>query len=238
LSFTEILDTRFYPRYSSSWDESLFRNRILYHLRPEHTILDLGAGRGRLAHMNFRGLVACACGLDPEKAVMSNPHLDEAKVGFAENIPWPNSAFDIVVSDNVIEHVSAPISVFREVHRVLKPGGFFLVKTPNRYHYVAAAASITPYRFHQWFKVKRGTESHDTFPTLYRANTRGTLRKISQSAGLLVTDITAIEGRPEYMRWSPLTYALGLLYERIVNSTDFLSLLRVVLLATFRKPPE
>ena len=238
MSFTEILDTRFYPRSSSSWDESLFRIRILSHLRPEHTILDLGAGRGRLTHMNFRGLVAHTCGLDPEEVVMSNPHLDEAKVGFAEEIPWPNNTFNVIISDNVIEHVTTPISVFREVHRVLKPGGFFLVKTPNRYHYVAAVASVTPYRFHQWFNVRRGTESHDTFPTLYRANTQCTLRKIAQSAGLLVTDITATEGRPEYMRWSPLTYAFGLLYERIVNSTELLSLLRVVLLATFRKPPE
>jgi len=236
LTLTEILDARFYPRHCSGWDDSLFRHLILSHIRQEDTILDLGAGRGRLEQMNFRGLVKRVCGLDPGETVLTNPHLDEAKVGFAENIPWPNDVFDMVFSDNVIEHLLDPIDSFREVHRVLRPGGLFLVKTPNRYHYVAATASLTPYWFHQWFNARRGNERHDTFPTVYRANTRGRLRKVAESAGLPVVDIIAIEGRPEYMRWTPLTYAFGLLYERIVNSTDLLTPFRVVLLATFRKP--
>jgi 2-polyprenyl-3-methyl-5-hydroxy-6-metoxy-1,4-benzoquinol methylase len=38
--------------------------------------------------------------------------------------------FDVIVSDNVIEHVPDPIAVLRELVAVLRPGGFLVIKTP------------------------------------------------------------------------------------------------------------
>jgi SAM-dependent methyltransferase len=38
--------------------------------------------------------------------------------------------FDIIVSDNVIEHVPDPVAVLRELVAVLEPGGFLVIKTP------------------------------------------------------------------------------------------------------------
>lgn len=199
-------------------------------------MLDLGAGRGRIPEMNFRGLVARVCGLDPDESVLSNPNLDQAKVGVAEKVPWPDATFDVVFSDNVFEHLPDPMAAFREVCRVLKPGGYFFAKTPNRFHYVPLAASLTPHRFHQWFNAKRETESRDTFPTLYRANTRGRLRDLAYATGFEVVEIAPVEGRPEYLRLNPLMYACGIAYERAVNATSSLAGLRVVLISTFRTP--
>jgi len=39
-------------------------------------------------------------------------------------------SFDVIVSDNVIEHVPDPIAVLRELVAVLRPGGFLVIKTP------------------------------------------------------------------------------------------------------------
>jgi hypothetical protein len=50
-----------------------------------------------------------------------------------------------------------------------------------------------------------------------------------------VSSVDLIEGRPEYLRLSPITYAPGILYERIVNSTPLLARLRVVLMVVLRK---
>jgi SAM-dependent methyltransferase len=233
-SLIQALDRHFYPQSSSRWDDSLFREQVLLHLRAENTILDLGAGRGRITEMNFRGQVDWVCGLDPGESVLNNPNLDEAKVGVAEMIPWPDATFDVVFSDNVFEHLPDPIAAFREVHRVLRPGGYFCAKTPNRFHYVPLAASLTPHWFHEWFNAKRQTESHDTFPTLYRANTRRRLRNLAERAEFEVVDITPVEGRPEYLRLNILMYAFGIAYERVVNATEKLADLRVVLISTFR----
>ena len=43
----------------------------------------------------------------------------------------PDATFDCVVAVEVLEHVDADLAFVREVHRVLKPGGVFLLTTPN-----------------------------------------------------------------------------------------------------------
>lgn len=43
----------------------------------------------------------------------------------------PDASFDIVVSVEVLEHVQEDADFVRNVHRVLRPGGVFLMTTPN-----------------------------------------------------------------------------------------------------------
>ncbi len=174
--------------------------------------------------------------MDPDPRVADNPHLDEGREGVGESIPYPDASFDVVVSDNVFEHLDNPLAVFREVHRVLRPGGVLLAKTPNRWHYVAIGASITPHSFHRKFNAARGRAAVDTFPTRYRANSRGQLAPLARAAGFELVSVDFFEGRPEYLRrWGAL-YLLGAAYEWLVNSTRLLAPVRVVLIAKLRKP--
>ena len=46
-------------------------------------------------------------------------------------IPADNNTFDFVVAFQVIEHIKKDLEFVREVYRVLKPGGKFIVSTPN-----------------------------------------------------------------------------------------------------------
>lgn len=232
------LDRVLYPGFSDHWDDWLFRREILTHLGSSTVLLDLGAGAGILPQMDFRDHAGLVCGMDVDPSILGNPFLHEARVGNAEQLSWADNTFDVVVSNNVLEHVSRPATVFAEVRRVLKPGGMFLAKTPNSLHYVALLARCTPYRFHQWFNEKRGRAAKDTFPTHYRANSVGRIRRYCLSAGFLVEDVRRIEGRPEYLRFSVPSYLTGALYERVVNSTRILSSFRAVLIAVMRKPME
>jgi len=70
---------------------------------------------------------------------------------------------------------------------------------------------------------------------LPRQHDRG-LGKTAANAGLRVERIKLIEGRPEYLRLSAPTYAVGLAYERIVNATPRLERFRIVLMAVLQKP--
>src|SRR4051794_53079 len=140
-------------------------------LTPESVVLDLGAGAGIVKQMDFRGLARKVCGVDLDPRVLKNPLLDEGRIGNAGVIPYADGQFDLAFSDNLLEHLDTPCAVFSEVTRVLKPGGVFLFKTPNKWHYMPTIARLTPFRFHQYVNRLRGRAQSDTFPTRYRANT-------------------------------------------------------------------
>lgn len=230
------IDNTFYPNHGKNWDDILLRDRIAARLSPDSVVLDLGAGAGIVSHMNFRGLAARVCGVDLDPRVAQNPFLDEGKVADGGRIPYPGASFDLVFADNVLEHLAEPQEVFAEIARVMKPGGIFLFKTPNKWHYMPLIAHLTPHSFHRWINRKRGRAEEDTFPTLYRANSRGSIERLAAAAGFEVEKIELVEGRPEYLRIHPMTYLLGLAYERLVNGLPFLAFLRVVLIGVLRKP--
>ncbi|MFY8035859.1 MAG: class I SAM-dependent methyltransferase [Cyclobacteriaceae bacterium] len=70
------------------------------------------------------------------------PVVDELKKKYptatfaSGNIPplssFSDNSFDCVVSFQVIEHIQNDVAYLKEIHRVLKPGGFALITTPNR----------------------------------------------------------------------------------------------------------
>lgn len=230
------LDRGRFRAFETRWDDRLLRAAVLAELGPQKDLLDLGAGAGIVAEMNFKGKARRVCGVDPDPRVAVNPNLDEGREGVGEKIPYADESFDVVVSDNVLEHLDDPVAVFREVARVMRPGGVFLAKTPNRWHYVAIGASITPHEFHRRFNEARGRAAVDTFPTRYRANSRSQLAAIAREAGLELVSVDFFEGRPEYLRrWGAL-YLLGAAYEALVNATRLLAPFRVVLIAKLRKP--
>ncbi|MCO5119202.1 MAG: class I SAM-dependent methyltransferase [Burkholderiaceae bacterium] len=232
----QYLDRKLYPAYERNWDDALFRERILARITPRSVVLDLGAGAGIVREMNFRGLAQRVCGVDLDPRVETNPMLDEGKVSDAGYIPYDAEMFDLVFADNVMEHLADPDAVLTEIKRVLKPGGYFLFKTPNRMHYMPIIARLTPHRFHQVLNRLRGRAESDTFPTLYRGNTRATVERLAARQGFDVSFIDRIEGRPEYLRISWPTYLVGAAYERIVNSSEWLSTFRILLIAELRQP--
>jgi SAM-dependent methyltransferase len=232
---TEWMDRTWYPDFKSHWDDWLFRDRILKHLRPDSVVLDLGAGAGILPQMNFRGIAARVFGIDLDARVADNPMLDEARMADAARIPYEADLFDAVWADNVLEHLAEPLTVFREVARVLKPGGVFLFKTPNRRHYVPLLARLTPQRFHEYVNRLRGRAVVDTFPTLYRANTRADVLRFAGQSGLSVERVELIEGRPEYLRIAWPAYLVGAAYERLVNSRETFASFRILLVGVLRK---
>jgi SAM-dependent methyltransferase len=229
------LDRSLYPSFERNWDDSLFRDVILSHIGPDKQVIDLGAGAGIVSQMNFRGLARRICGVDLDPRVAQNPYLDEGQVGDVAQLPYADGSFDVAFADNVLEHLEFPDRVFSEVHRVLKPSGVFLFKTPNKWHYMPTISRLTPHSFHQWVNRWRGRAAVDTFPTYYRANSRSDVSAIAGRTGFSVEKISLIEGRPEYLRhWWP-TYLAGAAYERLVNATALLSDLRILLVGELRK---
>jgi SAM-dependent methyltransferase len=65
--------------------------------------------------------------------------------GDARALPADDAAFDIVVSFETIEHFREQTQFLEEVRRVLRPGGLFIVSTPDRDNYSPAETPANPY---------------------------------------------------------------------------------------------
>ncbi len=153
-------------------------------------VLDLGAGRGaqvetttpgfKRSLLTLKGRVARLIGADVDPAVLENPLLDEAHViAPGEALPFDDASFDLILSDWVAEHVDDPTSFAAEIHRILKPGGWFCARTPNKFGVIAAGATLIPNRLHRRVLnlLQPNRKEHDVFPTRYRLNTRAAVRK-------------------------------------------------------------
>lgn len=167
-----------------------FYSQIAAILRPEHHVLDFGAGRGepitddpvpfRRNLVNLQGRCAHLTGCDVDPVVMTNPYLDAAVVIVPdEKLPFPDASFDIIVSRYVFEHLPDPAGSVAEMLRVLKPGGWICATTPNRFGYVALAASLIPNRLHVAYlkKIQPERKAEDVFPTVYGLNSLRALRR-------------------------------------------------------------
>jgi ubiquinone/menaquinone biosynthesis C-methylase UbiE len=133
---------RLTPLYDSlvKWGmrEDTIKSRLIARARiePGQQVLDLGCGTGTLAIMMKRSNPAAQItGLDADEQIlaMAGIKAEQAGVnirldhGLACELPYPDRSFDIVVSSFVIHHLTSTdkVRAFREVRRVLQPGGWF-----------------------------------------------------------------------------------------------------------------
>ena len=95
-------------------------------MAPGHRILDLCCGTGRAAGAAAAlGAVADGIDVSVEMVAAAKAAFPQATfdVGDAEAIPRRNGVYDAVIWSFGLMHVGSPEAVFREVARVLKPGG-------------------------------------------------------------------------------------------------------------------
>ncbi len=96
-------------------------------------ILDIGCGMGEFLK------VASDLGMDPlgmdiDKTTTDyifNTYGYNTKTAWLEEDTFEENTFDFIVLSHVVEHLQNPVEFVKRIHKFLKPGGIFIMATPN-----------------------------------------------------------------------------------------------------------
>ena len=206
---------RYFYHHITIYD-NIFLDWIRGYITPDSVILEIGAGKGINNPYDFGKLSKKVIGVDLDPRVLDNPNLNEALcIDFFEN-KFDDNSFDIIFANNVAEHIQNPQEFLAEVKRVIKPNGFFFFKTPNILHYAIIIAKFTPYWFHKFYCALSSRKPEDTFPTYYRMNSKRQIEKLSKIVNFTY-EIKTLERQPDYLFLDPITFLMGVFYEKMVR---------------------
>lgn len=107
-------------------------------IKKGDTVVDLGSGAGNdcFVARAEAGETGRVIGIDMTPAMVEKAKANAAKLGFSnvefhlaeiENMPLNDNTADVVVSNCVLNLVPNKVNAFREVYRILKPGGHFSI---------------------------------------------------------------------------------------------------------------
>ncbi len=96
-------------------------------------VLDVGCGIGTYVR-RFRQYSEDVHGveIEAERVAEASVQLPNIVLAVGEDLPYPDDHFDLVFSNEVIEHVANDQATAVEMVRVTKPGGFIVAFAPNR----------------------------------------------------------------------------------------------------------
>ena len=105
-------------------------------LQAGQRILEIGSGRGSLLHeLRARGLDAVGLETSADRIAEATARHGGLPIQQTSGVtlPYPDGTFDVVLSFDVFEHIPDSDAHLSEVRRVLKPGGWYLLQTPNKW---------------------------------------------------------------------------------------------------------
>jgi SAM-dependent methyltransferase len=141
-------------------------------VRDHPVILDLMAGWDSHLPENISAGKVVGLGLNANE-LSKNRALTESVIHDLNSdptLPFDDNTFDVVLNTVSVDYLTQPIEVFREVNRVLKPGGLFVVIFSNR---MFPQKAVKVWRdsgedervllVEDFFKEAEGFEPHKTF---------------------------------------------------------------------------
>lgn len=211
--------------------------KLAAEVKPDSTVLEIGCGRNAPCLRRLRGRAARLYGIDLVEFSVKFDDLILLNESVTDMRSIAENTIDLAFSRSVMEHVENPPGAYREIFRILKPGGKYIFLTPNRYDYASIAASLVPNRFHS--KIVRHTEGRkeiDTFPTFYRSNSFSRIRKLSDDSGFEVLELARLGQYPSYLQFNRVLFWLGCLYEKALDRSKALDCLKGWIICVLKKP--
>jgi len=95
-------------------------------------VLDVGCATGALlAFLEGRNWQVTGAEISPSAEYARDRRGLDVRSAAVEDCGFPDASFDVVLASHLIEHLNRPGDFIREAARILSPGGYFLLTTPN-----------------------------------------------------------------------------------------------------------
>jgi len=132
--------------------------------QPYKDILEVGGGQSGLSALLFPQAKITNIDLNADYAQVACNQQERVRFvcGDATDLPFENQSFDAITMFDLLEHVPDDEKAVSEALRVLRPGGYLLISTPNenwRFPYYGFMKSICPDEadvMAEWGHVRRG----------------------------------------------------------------------------------
>ena len=100
--------------------------------RGRGRLLDVGCGNGSyLSLMRTLGWDVAGVDVDPQAVAVCRARGLSVFLGTLEEASFPDGSFDVITMNHAIEHAPNPLALLRECYRILSPGGYVGIVTPN-----------------------------------------------------------------------------------------------------------
>ena len=112
-------------------------------------VLEMGCNSGGLTKVIMDH--GCLCyGVDVAIPMVLRAEMKgiRARVAPAEDVPFSDEMFDVVIASELLEHVYDPQDVLKEAWRVLKPGGLLIGTVPHDKAYNSHLCKIEDHVYH------------------------------------------------------------------------------------------
>lgn len=153
------------------WNEHFARYAFATRLARQKRVLDIASGSGYGA-AELASVARSVVGIDiaPDAVELASQTYSQPNLTFqpasAEQLPFPDASFDLIVAFEVIEHLHNWSNLLQEARRLLAPGGQFIVSTPNRLYYeeTRRESGPNPYHVHEFEFDEFHAELSTCFP--------------------------------------------------------------------------
>lgn len=222
---------RYYPNFN---DWQYYYRKLLKQYTRGKTVLDIGCGKGGII-TEFKNQTKQIIGLDDDASLLNqNKVVDKKIVASLDKIPLTNNIIDTAVSTFVIEHVASPDNMFKEIFRILAPGGSFIFITSNVYNPVMFFSKLLPYPMHKFLREKLLHKSEEgTHQTYYQANTCSKLYALAMDNGFKNCQTIRV-GNPEYLSFSKVSTLPAVYFEKAIDN-KYLAFLKMYIMGICQK---
>ena len=182
-------------------------------------MLEIGCGRTAPVLKRLKGKAKNLIGIEVVDFTVADPALQLLTRDVADMHGIPDSSVDLAFSRSVMEHVPDAEGAFREIARVLKPGGRYVFLTPSLYDYGSLVAAMIPNSLHPWI-VRRveGRAEQDTFPTQYQCNTKRRIRRLASDHSLNIAQFEFLGQYPNYLKFNTFLFRMGCWYAKLLQA--------------------
>lgn len=129
-----------YERWQRSRKLSADRGRYVLSVINKYTdcrnlrVLDLGSGEGGTSEVLSENNIVVSFDLSMARLQRQRNKKNTYSLlrGDAMNLPFRKNSFDLIIIQDVIEHVGSPKKLIERIDGILRPGGFVYLSTPNK----------------------------------------------------------------------------------------------------------